>query len=66
MTIVYIIEDCLANAAFAIDAEESIHVYDNKNELYDVVSRGQFFGSDLDFYEIEGEAAAAFLAERGW
>lgn len=66
MPIVYIIEDSMSHEIFAIDCEESIHTFNARNERVDVLTRGQFFGSDLDFYEIEGEAAAAFLAERGW
>lgn len=65
MATVYVIQDN-KYVAFAVDAEESIHAYNHEGELDDVVSRGYFFASDLDFYEINGVEADHFLKERGW
>lgn len=66
-TTVYIIDDSLTHTAYAVDAEESIHLYNGKGEFRYCLTRGEFFGSDYDFYEIEGAAADAFLREKaGW
>jgi len=40
--------------AVAVDAEESIHVYYPDGTM-DCVTRGQFFGSALDWEEVEVE-----------
>lgn len=66
MTTLYILEDSPIPAGFAMDSQESIHLYLPNGDLFDVWTRGQFFGSDLDFYEINGDEAQAYLAERGW
>ena len=57
MTTLYILEDSPIPAGFAMDSEESIHLYLPNGDLFDVWTRGQFFGSDLDFYEIDGDEA---------